>query len=95
MYPSIMELPQYLQSEVLAELTDETFSTRTHGTRSCHNAGCRGPLCAKVNRDVSRDKYRAKNPVRRVRRTEPSEIDLSLNRIIYQVKNGLDQNAVA
>lgn len=58
----LTELPAKLADEIVDEITDEQFTSRTHGTRSCHNAGCRGPLCTKFNRDRSRELYRKNNP---------------------------------
>lgn len=44
-----------LGAKVDAELADASFSTRTHGTRSCYNqAGCRGPLCTYIMRRMRR-----------------------------------------
>ena len=58
----LIELPHSLAEEVVEELVNPDYATRTHGTRSCHNAGCRGPLCTKFNRDRSRKVYRKNNP---------------------------------
>lgn len=30
------------------EIADETYAGRTHGTPSCYNRGCRGPMCRYV-----------------------------------------------
>lgn len=40
-----MSLDQIVEAMVNAELADETYITRTHGTPSCYNHGCRGELC--------------------------------------------------
>lgn len=40
-----------LPDDVLTELRDERFSTRTHGIRATQREGCSGPLCRKAERD--------------------------------------------
>lgn len=44
---NLSEIPQ----DVIIELCDLEFGTRTHGTRACYAKGCRGPLCRKAERD--------------------------------------------
>ena len=46
-----------LLMEVTAELADPRTLDKTHGLVSTYNAGCRGPLCQKANRDYARTKY--------------------------------------
>lgn len=43
-----------LADEIIAELSDPKFITRTHGSRGTHNDGCKGPMCRKANRDRMR-----------------------------------------
>lgn len=83
MYDVIDRLPNDMMIEVVDELTSVEFASRTHGTRSCHNAGCRGPLCRKFNRDRSRKEYRKKNPAARTRNAKDTEVDQILNLIIH------------
>lgn len=51
-----------LMGQILFELTDERFSTRTHHRRKLYDDGCKGPLCRKAERDRSRQRYRRGNP---------------------------------
>lgn len=43
-----------LQALVEKELADERYITRTHGRGSTYKAGCKGPLCQRVNRSRQR-----------------------------------------
>lgn len=87
-------LPEELAAEVTREILDVNFSTRTHGTRSCRNAGCAGPLCKKAARDAARDNYRAKNALtRRGTNTYPEQVEHILVKLAYLLKD--DTHAVA
>lgn len=43
--------------EVLEEINDPGYLNRVHGRPATYNAGCRGPLCRKMNRDRARQVY--------------------------------------
>ena len=47
-----------LAPDVAAELADPHFLTRTHGKKATYQAGCRGPLCRKAERERKRASYR-------------------------------------
>lgn len=49
-----------LPEDVIAELEDERFNTRTHGKRATAGVGCNGPLCRKAERDAAHEKYSRK-----------------------------------
>ena len=40
-----------IEDQVDKELADNSFAPSKHGTPSCYNKGCRGPLCRKAQRD--------------------------------------------
>lgn len=46
--------------DILAELNDPNFATRTHGKRATHSKGCHGPLCRKQERDNTRERHARK-----------------------------------
>lgn len=50
----------YLDQAIEAELNDPRWRNRTHGTLSCHNAGCRGELCKMRRRVYTRKQDGAK-----------------------------------
>lgn len=70
-----------------AELTDYDYRGRTHGTRSCVNAGCKGPLCSKYNRDRSRELYARRFPAEAARGPRNPELDELLDEIIEAHKD--------
>lgn len=43
-------------TQVLAELTDAEYITRSHHSAGTHDKGCRGPLCRKAYREHPRRK---------------------------------------
>lgn len=51
---------QTLGNEIMDELLDPEYDTRTHGGTGTYAAGCKGPLCTKADRDASAAKYRRK-----------------------------------
>jgi hypothetical protein len=55
-----------LAPDVEAELADERFATRKHGSRATHSAGCHGPLCrrAEALRGRRRSQERAERSFR-------------------------------
>ena len=50
----------YLEEAIERELNDPRWINRTHGTLSCHNAGCRGELCKMRRRVYTRKQDGAK-----------------------------------
>lgn len=69
--------------EILAELNDEQFVGKTHGTRSGAKAGCKGPMCLKFTRDRVRESYRRNNPTAtRLRGPANPELDRFLEQVI-------------
>lgn len=58
-----------LPDDVLTELKDPRFASRTHGTRGTYaratdgGKGCRGPLCKKAERDDGEAKYKRRREV--------------------------------
>ena len=74
-----------LPADVLEELQDERFKSRTHHKKATYAVGCRGPLCKKEERDLARAETEANaiaagrtyNPVP----TTAQERDDELNRI--------------
>lgn len=44
------------------ELANPKHSHRVHGRRWTYNAGCRGPLCRKANRDYGRERHTSEAP---------------------------------
>lgn len=61
--------------EVMAELSDPSFATRTHGKRSTRNAGCTGPLCKKALRDEARTIQRRIHSRQRNNKSKLQELD--------------------
>lgn len=43
-----------LWHQLIVELLDTEFITRTHQNRRTYDAGCKGPLCSKATREHSR-----------------------------------------
>jgi hypothetical protein len=84
---------------VRAELEDEKFVNRTHGTRATYAENCHGPLCQKSERDRGRIRHavrqrsKGKQVVRRVRSESQVKLDNLLNEIIRQHRRdrGLDE----
>lgn len=66
-------LSNWFAEEIANELADPTYANRTHGTRSCVNAGCKGPLCSKYHRDRMREIYRKKHPDQKAQRPGPED----------------------
>lgn len=53
--PTILDIKlMVLGAEVAEELADINFPNRTHGTSSCYQKGCRGPLCGYIMRSKQR-----------------------------------------
>jgi hypothetical protein len=46
-----------LWHQLIVELLDATFVSRTHENRRTYDAGCRGPLCSKAAREHSRRRF--------------------------------------
>lgn len=46
-----------LWRQLVSELLNEKFQGRTHGNRRTRDAGCKGPLCKKAQRDYGRRRY--------------------------------------
>ncbi len=82
-YNSNPVLPNWLAEEIVNEITDPKYQNRTHGTRSCHNAGCTGPLCKKFNKDRQREWYRKQNPLKAHPR--PGSKDPALDKFLDEV----------
>jgi len=81
------ELNNEENGDILDELKDPEFATRTHGKRSTHSAGCHGPLCRKAERDASHQRYRRRRQAEGAVVTSfpPSEVrarDAFLGRVI-------------
>lgn len=69
--------------EILDELNNPRYASRTHGRRACVNAGCKGPLCRKFTRDRMRELYREQNPnPSRKRGPADPEVDQFLETVI-------------
>lgn len=58
------DVTQELWNKVILELLNADWTGRTHHNRRTYDAGCKGPLCAKAQREHSR---------RRSQTTTPSE----------------------
>lgn len=73
-----------LARAIADEINDPAYAGRTHGRRGCVNAGCKGPLCRKFNRDRQRILYQQSNPIAKRRRgvTSDPELDLFLDELI-------------
>ena len=70
-----------LISKIVDELTDPEYEGRTHGRRTTHKAGCKGPLCLKSERDRSNRRRQQANPERRPR-SQSVELDAFLETVI-------------
>lgn len=74
-----------IPDEVLAELEDPEYSTRSHYSRATYALGCNGPLCKRAERDRGRKrneatakaKGREYKPNHKIRDAE-DEIDLAV-----------------
>jgi hypothetical protein len=53
-----LELPE--MADVVEELNDPRYSTRSHGTRGTYAEKCRGPLCRRAERLGSRKRNKVK-----------------------------------
>lgn len=73
-----------LFGEVLFELTDERYATRTHGSRKTYDDECRGPLCRKSERDRSRKRYQRGNPTSHRNRRKSALDDAVLAYVMKQ-----------
>lgn len=81
----MLEKPR-LALDVEAELADERFLNRKHGSRATHSAGCHGPLCrrAETLRGRRRTETRAEKenreyiPSRRMPRDDSRDLELSI-----------------
>lgn len=88
-----------LLERVRAELEDEKFLNRTHGTRATYAEDCHGPLCQKSERDRGRLRHemrqrtKGKTVVRRTRTDAQVKFDNLLDEIIRQHRRdrGLDE----
>jgi hypothetical protein len=54
------ELRKPENSDIVTELQDPKFATRTHYSRATYADGCRGPLCRKSEKDRGRKRNEAK-----------------------------------
>jgi hypothetical protein len=77
-----------LPMDVMRELIDPKYEGVCHGKRTTSNAGCRGPLCRKAERDNKREQRQAYDRAHGIERKEykrsPERIKLDeeLNRIM-------------
>lgn len=62
-----------LWTAISDELTDQDYETLTHGKLRCYDRGCRGPVCRKFARDMSKSRARSAKPYqpRRERMYDP------------------------
>lgn len=64
-----------LPIDVQNELSDPFYTGKTHGKKPTYQAGCRGPLCTKNERDTKRAAYRRrKGGVVQMRKPRDSQI---------------------
>lgn len=49
-----------LTNDIILELEDPDFATRTHGARRTHVEGCRGPLCREAERLYGNKRFGSK-----------------------------------
>lgn len=76
-----LEKPE-LSPDVEAELSDEKFKNRKHGSRATHTAGCHGPLCRRAEAIRSRRRNEI-NAVKLGREYQPN----------YRIKRNDKRNA--
>lgn len=92
---TVLENPD--NSDILDELCEEKFISRTHGVRSTYAQGCRGPLCRKSERDRGRERHakrmkaRGRN-VRPLPMTDEQERDELLDYVMSWHKDARSQN---